>query len=135
MPPQRLPEFVALMEKPHLKATTSAVLMPQKTSLNSGDCWRSAILSIASLHRSIPMISIVRGSYLPRTCLKNPQAPRNMQLIIQEMILGRKRGVILIPDCEDDAVDVIAGLFKQGFQDLASEYRDFIIGHLVKAKA
>ena len=50
-----------------------------------------------------------------------------MQPIIQEMILGRKRGVMLIPECEDDAVDVIAGLIEQGFHDLASEYRDFII--------
>ena len=42
---------------------------------------------------------------------------------------------MLIPDCEDDAVEVIAGLVEQGFQDLASEYRDFIIGQLEKAKA
>ena len=61
--------------------------------------------------------------------------PRKMQPIIQEMILGRKRGVMLIPDCEQDAVDVIAGLIEQGFHDLASEYRDFIIGQLEKAKA
>ena len=61
--------------------------------------------------------------------------PRKMQPIIQEMILGRKRGVMLIPECEDDAVDVIAGLIEQGFHDLASEYRDFIIGQLEKAKA
>ena len=51
------------------------------------------------------------------------------------MILGRKRGVMLIPESEDDAVDVIAGLIEQGFHDLASEYRDFIIGQLEKAKA
>ena len=42
---------------------------------------------------------------------------------------------MLIPDSEDDAVDVIAGLIEQGFHDLASEYRDFIIGQLEKAKA
>ena len=35
----------------------------------------------------------------------------------------------------NDAVDVIAGLIEQGFHDLASEYRDFIIGQLEKAKA
>ena len=58
-----------------------------------------------------------------------------MQPIIQEMILGRKRGVMLIPECEDDAVDVIAGLVEQGFQDLASQYRDFIIGQLEKRQA
>ena len=57
-----------------------------------------------------------------------------MQPIIQEMILGRKRRVMLIPELEDDAVDVIAGLIEQGFHDLASEYRDFIIGQLEKAK-
>ena len=38
-----------------------------------------------------------------------------MQPIIQEMILGHKRGVMLIPESEDDAVDVIAGLIEQGF--------------------
>ena len=41
---------------------------------------------------------------------------------------------MLIPDSEDDAVDVIAGLIEQGFHDLASEYRDFILGQLEKAK-
>ena len=51
------------------------------------------------------------------------------------MILGRKRGVMLIPECEDDAVDVIDGLVEQGFQDLASQYRDFIIGQLEKGQA
>ena len=61
--------------------------------------------------------------------------PRKMQPIIQEMILGRKRGVMLIPESEDDAVDVVAGLIEQGFHDLASEYRDFIVGQLEKAKA
>ena len=43
-------------------------------------------------------------------------------------------GVMLIPECEDDAVDVIAGLIEQGFHDLASN-TDFIIGQLEKAKA
>ena len=58
-----------------------------------------------------------------------------MQPIIQNMIHGRKRGVMLIPECEDDAVDVIAGLIEQGFHDLATEYRDFILGQLEKTKA
>ena len=58
-----------------------------------------------------------------------------MQPIIQDMILGRQRDVMLIPEGEDDAVDVIAGLIEQGIHDLASEYRDFIIGQLEKAKA
>jgi len=58
-----------------------------------------------------------------------------MQPIIQDMILGRQRDVMLIPEGEDDAVDVIADLIEQGFHDLASEYRDFIIGQLEKAKA
>ena len=68
--------------------------------------------------------------------LEDPSGkPRKMQVIIQEMILGRKRGVMLIPEREDDAVDVIAGLIEQGFHDLAAQYRDFIIGQLEKAKA
>ena len=58
-----------------------------------------------------------------------------MQPIIQDMILGRQRDLMLIPEGEDDAVDVIADLIEQGFHDLASEYRDFIIGQLEKAKA
>ena len=58
-----------------------------------------------------------------------------MQPIIQEMILGRKREVMLIPDCEDDAIDVIAGLVEQGFDELASEYRNFIIDQLDKTKS
>ena len=58
-----------------------------------------------------------------------------MQPIIQEMILGRKLGETLILECEVDAVDLIAGLIEQGFHDLASEYRDFIIGQLEMAKA
>ncbi|AII49423.1 hypothetical protein KR52_09750 [Synechococcus sp. KORDI-52] len=58
-----------------------------------------------------------------------------MQPIIQDMILGRKRGIMLIPECENDAIDVIAGLIEQGFHDLASEYRNFIIGQLEKARA
>ena len=78
-----------------------------------------------------------RARFIPaKDVLEEPSGhPRKMQPIIQEMILGRKRGVMLIPECEDDAVDVIAGLVEQGFQDLASEYRDFIIGQLEKAKA
>ena len=78
-----------------------------------------------------------RARFIPANeLLEDPSGkPRKMQPIIQEMILGRKRGVMLIPECEDDAVDVIAGLIEQGFQDLASEYRDFIIGQLEKAKA
>ena len=78
-----------------------------------------------------------RARFIPTNeVLEDPSGkPRKMQPIIQEMILGRKRGVMLIPECEDDAVDVIAGLIEQGFQDLASEYRDFIIGQLEKSKA
>ena len=78
-----------------------------------------------------------RARFIPANeLLEDPSGkPRKMQPIIQEMILGRKRGVMLIPECEDDAVDVIAGLIEQGFQDLASEYRDFIIGQLEKSKA
>ena len=78
-----------------------------------------------------------RARFIPaQEVLEEPSGePRKMQPIIQEMILGRKRGVMLIPECEDDAVDVIAGLIEQGFHDLASEYRDFIIGQLEKAKA
>ena len=78
-----------------------------------------------------------RARFIPtKEVLEVPSgAPRKMQPIIQEMILGRKRGVMLIPECEDDAVDVVAGLVEQGFQDLASQYRDFIIRQLDKAKA
>ena len=78
-----------------------------------------------------------RARFIPaQEVLEEPLGvPRKMQPIIQEMILGRKRGVMLIPECEDDAVDVIAGLIEQGFHDLASEYRDFILGQLEKAKA
>ena len=78
-----------------------------------------------------------RARFIPaQEVLEEPSGhPRKMQPIIQEMILGRKRGVMLIPESEDDAVDVIAGLIEQGFHDLASEYRDFIIGQLEKAKA
>ena len=77
-----------------------------------------------------------RARFIPaQEVLEEPSGePRKMQPIIQEMILGRKRGVMLILECEDDAVDVIAGLIEQGFHDLASEYRDFIIGQLEKAK-
>lgn len=78
-----------------------------------------------------------RARFIPaQDVLEEPSGkPRKMQPIIQEMILGRKRGVMLIPECEDDAVDVIAGFVEQGFHDLASEYRDFIIGQMEKAKA
>ena len=78
-----------------------------------------------------------RARFIPaKEVLENPSGtPRKMQMIIQEMILGRKRGVMLIPEHEDDAVDVIAGLVEQGFQDLVTQYRDFIIGQLEKSKA
>ena len=78
-----------------------------------------------------------RARFIPaQDVLEEPSGkPRKMQPIIQEIILGRKRGVMLIPECEDDAVDVIAGFVEQGFHDLASEYRDFIIGQMEKAKA
>ncbi len=78
-----------------------------------------------------------RARFIPaKEVLEDPSgAPRKMQAIIQEMILGRKRGVMLIPEREDDAVDVIAGLIEQGFHDLATQYRDFIIGQLEKSKA
>ena len=58
-----------------------------------------------------------------------------MQALIQEMILGRKRGVMLIPETEADAVDVVAGLVEQGFSELATQYRDFIMRQLEKSKA
>ena len=56
-----------------------------------------------------------RARFIPsQEVLGEPSGkPRKMQPIIQEMILGRKRGVMLIPECEDDAVDVIAGLVEQ----------------------
>ena len=78
-----------------------------------------------------------RARFIPsQEVLGEPSGkPRKMQPIIQEMILGRKRGVMLIPDCEDDAIDVIAGLVEQGFNELASEYRNFIIGQLDKTKS
>ena len=77
-----------------------------------------------------------RARFIPaKDVLEQPSGePRKMQPIIQDMILGRKRGVMLIPECEDDALDVIAGLIEQGFHDLASQYRDFIIGQLDQAK-
>ena len=58
-----------------------------------------------------------RARFIPaQEVLEEPSGqPRKMQPIIQEMILGRKRGVMLIPESEDDAVDVIAGLIEQGF--------------------
>ena len=78
-----------------------------------------------------------RARFIPaHEALEDPSGtPRKMQAIIQEMILGRKRGVMLIPEREDDAVDVIAGLIEQGFHDLATQYRDFIISQLEKSKA
>ena len=78
-----------------------------------------------------------RARFIPaQEVLEDPSGtPRKMQAIIQEMILGRKRGVMLIPEREDDAVDVITGLIEQGFHDLATQYRDFIIGQLEKSKA
>ena len=78
-----------------------------------------------------------RARFIPTNeVLEDPSGkPRKMQSIIQKMILGRNRGVVLIPECEDDAVDVIAGLIEQGFHDLASDYRDVIISQLEKAKA
>ena len=78
-----------------------------------------------------------RARFIPaQEVLEDPSGtPRKMQAVIQEMILGRKRGVMLIPEREDDAVDVIAGLIEQGFHDLATQSRDFIIGQLKKAKA
>ena len=134
MPLQRSPEFVALMVNAS-RAITFAMLMLRKSFLSSGDWWISTELNIALLHRSIR--DQHRARFIPTSeVLEDPSGkPRKMQPIIQEMILGRKRGVMLIPECEDDAVDVIAGLIEQGFQDLASEYRDFIIGQLEKAKA
>ena len=78
-----------------------------------------------------------RSRFIPaQEALKEPSAqPLKMQPIIQGMNFGRKRGVMLIPESEDEAVDVIAGLIKQGFHELASEYRGLIIGQLAKAKA
>ena len=78
-----------------------------------------------------------RARFIPTNeVLEDPSGkPRKMQSIIQKMILGRNRGVVLIPECEDEAIDVIAGLIEQGFHDLASDYRDVIISQLEKAKA
>ena len=78
-----------------------------------------------------------RSRFIPaEEVLADPSGkPRKMQSIIQKMILGRNRGVVLIPECEDEAIDVIAGLIEQGFHDLASDYRDVIISQLEKAKA
>ena len=93
MPPQRSTEFVALMAKLHPRATTSAALMPQKTSQNSGGWWRSTPLSIASLPRSTRMISTVRASSLLRKCSRNRQVshakcnPENHRFSPPEIIL------------------------------------------------
>ena len=78
-----------------------------------------------------------RSRFIPASdVLEDPSGtPRKMQPLIQEMILGRKRGVMLIPETEADAVDVIAGLEEQGFTDLATQYRDFIMRQLEKSKA
>ena len=78
-----------------------------------------------------------RSKFIPANqVLDEPSGrPRKMQPIIQKMILGRKKGVMLIPDNEDDAIDVIAGLIEQGFPELASQYRDFIIRQLEKQKS
>ena len=136
MPPQRSTEFVALMAKLHPRATTSAALMPQKTSLNSGGLVEINAVQYCFIAQ-INSDDQHRARFIPvQEVLEEPSGhPRKMQPIIQEMILGRKRGVMLIPESEDDAVDVIAGLIEQGFHDLASEYRDFIIGQLEKSKA
>jgi hypothetical protein len=77
-----------------------------------------------------------RARFIPtQEVLADPSGkPRKMQSIIQKMILGRKRGVVLIPECEDEAIDVIAGLIEQGFHELAADYRDVIISQLEKAK-
>jgi hypothetical protein len=78
-----------------------------------------------------------RSRFIPAAeVLEDPSGtPRKMQPLIQEMILGRKRGVMLIPETETDAVDVVAGLVEQGFSELASQYRDFIMRQLEKSKA
>ena len=77
-----------------------------------------------------------RARFIPaQEVLADPSGkPRKMQSIIQKMILGRNRRVVLIPECEDEAIDVIAGLIEQGFPDLASDYRGVIISQLEKAK-
>ena len=67
--------------------------------------------------------------------LSNPEGvPRKNQTLIQQIILGRKRGIMLIPDNESDALDILEGLIEQGFSDLASQYRDFIIKQIEKSK-
>ena len=78
-----------------------------------------------------------RSKFIPADqVLDDPSGrPRKMQNIIQQMILGRKKGVMLIPDNEDDAVDVVGGLVEQGFPELASQYRNFIIRQLQKSKS
>ena len=62
-----------------------------------------------------------RARFIPaQEVLEEPSGePRKMQPIIQDMILGRQRDVMLIPEGEDDAVDVIADLIEKRFHDLA----------------
>ena len=77
-----------------------------------------------------------RAHFIPaQDVLEDPSGkPRTMQPIIQKMILGRNRGVMVIPEREEEAIDVIAGLIEQGFHDLASQYREVIINQLNEAK-
>ena len=77
-----------------------------------------------------------RARFVPaQDVLADPSGePRSMQPIIQKMILGRNRGVMVIPEHEDEALDVIAGLIEQGFHELASQYREVIINQWTKAK-
>ena len=76
-----------------------------------------------------------RARFVPaQDVLEDPSGkPRTMQPIIQKMILGRNRGLMVIPEREDEAIDVIAGLIEQGFQDLASQYRKVIIKQMNEA--
>ena len=78
-----------------------------------------------------------RARFIPtEEVLEDPTGkPRKMQSVIQKMILERKQAIMLVPDNESDALDIISGLIEQGFHDIASEYREFIISQIEKTKA
>lgn len=78
-----------------------------------------------------------RARFIPtEEVLEDPTGkPRKMQPVIQKMIVERKKGIMLVPDNEGDALDIVSGLIEQGFHDIASEYRNFIMGQIEKTKA
>ena len=100
--------------------------MRLKNFQSSEDWLKSTVLNIVLLLRSILTTNIALVLSRHKKCLKTPQESQENAANHSEMILVENEGQ-LIPDSEDDAVDVIAGLIEQGFHDLASEYRDFII--------